>query len=272
MNRFFKKFIMLSYCIGLSFLCEDFVYAERGDVEQLQPASLPNQNFPEYFDTNIPPERRFMFSVPMGSLTFGATKNFSLSLNLPIIFYMIDTWNPGVLFSLRYRFFSNASLSSALTGYAGYLRYKKQSDDSFKIYYINGTYNNLITVNKNNFITTQLNGLHAKYKFWDDDEVNADTKSLNFISVAVGHIYVFNKKWMMHNLISVPVIFNFYEENNISSGQMSFKHITNFPFFYRIVFDWNVTKNSLLTFGGFMIWQSDIPFIVLPWLNWSIVF
>lgn len=271
MNIFLKFLSKILFFVVVMFFYTNVLYADRGNIEQLEPAALPNQNFPGYFDTNMPPERRFMFSLPLGELTFGGTKNFSASVNLPLIFYMMDTWNPGILLSLRYRFFSDENLSSTITGYGGYFRYKK-TDDRFKIYYLNGTYNNLITINKNNFITTQVNGLKLKYKTWESDETDADTKSLNSITLSIGHIYILNKKWIMHNLVGAPVLFNFYEENNMFNGTGTFKHITNFPFFYRIIFDWSVTPNSLLTFGGFLLVQSELPFLILPWINWSVLF
>jgi hypothetical protein len=263
-----RKFFIL--CLACIFYVSN-AHGERGDSEQLDPAFVPSQNFPGYFDTNVTPERRFMFSLPLGELSFGVTKNFSVNLNLPIIFYMIDTWNPGFLLSMRYRFFSNQNLSSALTGYAGYFKYKN-SDDKFKIYYLNATYNNMISINKKNLINTQINGLKINYHSWEDNAQNTDKKTLNLILFAIGHTYIITKKWDISNLISVPLVFDFYQETNRSNSKISFNHIKNYPVFYRIVLDWNVTKNSLITFGGFMVFQSDLPFIILPWLTWSVLF
>lgn len=262
-----KIFLYFFLSTSLSFQ----VFADRGNIEQTEPLPVPTQFFPGYFDTNIVPDRKIRLSLPLGSFEFGGTENFTIGVNLPLILYMINTWRPAFMLSARYRFFSNKNLSSTFSAYGGYFNFENSKDD-ISIYFINATYNNSITLTKKQILFTQVNALKSYYKNKDPDSAKFETKNLNTMAIALGHYYIFNQKWSLQNIFAVPILFNFNEEDQNSSGTITFKHIQNYPVFYRLLFAWRVTPNSLITFGGFLLAQSDIGVIGLPWIDWSVLF
>src|ERR1700722_713966 len=132
----------------VSFFVQSPAFADRGYVEQTEPVIPPTLNCPGYFDTNVVPKNKFSIDLPLASLNFGASENFTVGLNLPLIFYMTNTWKPAFALDARYRFFSNKKLSSTLSGLGGYFSYEDSSED-IKLYFVNGTYNNSITLTKN---------------------------------------------------------------------------------------------------------------------------
>lgn len=243
------------------------IFAERGDVEQTEPLITPTLNFPGYFDTNVVPKYMVSIDLPLASLNFGATENFTVGLNLPLIFYMADTWMPAFVIDARYRFFSNKKLSSTLSGLGGYFSYDNSSND-IKLYFVNGTYNNAITLTKHQFLTTQVNAVSIHYQNHKNTPKFEKT-NINLIALALGHNMIFTPNWSVQNIFAIPILMNVYEENTSSSGNVSFKHFQNFPLFYRIFAAWRVSPKNLITFGGFLVTQSEMGFVILPWIDWT---
>jgi len=270
---FYRKlfFILLFLCASLGLINQGFAQELRGQIEQEDPLYIPTENFPGYFDSNVLPGGKVSFNLPFGSLSLGLTKNLTVSLNVPLVFYMVERWTPTFLGEVRYRFFSNTDLSSTLTVYGGYFSYK-DSEDDLKISFLNATYNNSITLTDSHVITTQVGALAGQYQNQSVETLSFDKKNVNAITFGLGYTYIFNRLWSLETVFAFPLYTHITSEDMNSVGSVEFKHIKNFPLFFQSHASWKISQDSLLTFGGFFLTQTDINFIILPWISWTVIF
>ncbi len=271
---FFSK-IIVTFVIAILPFCllptSSYANPGRGYVEQVAPLDTPTENFPGYFDSNVLPKHRVSLSLPLLNLSFGITENFTISTNVPLLFYMTEQWSPAFLGMARYRFFSNPFLSSSLSGYGGYFSYKDKAD-SLKLYLLNATYNNSITLTKSQYIITQISALKAEYKRDSLDSSSYDERSVNAITLGIGHNYIFNPRWSIENVFALPIYMNINTKDITADQSISFKRIENYPLFFQSFVSWKISQDSLLKFGAYALFQTEIKFIVLPWINWTVIF
>lgn len=100
----------------------------QGEATQTPPPKTPLTGFPGAFDTNLADPGSLVLDIPSLSVDYGLTENLTVGTNgwfaLPVL-----VGSPAIFVKARYRFFSDDSFASAITGYGGFLHSSGEGED-----------------------------------------------------------------------------------------------------------------------------------------------
>ncbi len=256
----------------LTFFITFSAHAQRGSdfIEQTPPVETPLGFFSGYFDTGMVPENRFTFDLPLTGFDYGITDNFTIGTNTASTLVTSFTFNPFLFLKARYRFFSNKSISSVITGYLGYfLIPSSSSTPENTTWLINFTNNTSYFFNSNNILTFHFNTLNFSSQNGDSSDKKYFKLSLNSIAFGLGYQTFFTDRFGIEGQFLYSPYFSISYDDPGQQTSLDFNtNSQSIPFFVRILLNYKTGKESNLNFG----YWNFTNLVSGPWLGWQVLF
>ena len=273
-----KKYQYLIIGVVLIFSSQAFAYRGQGYSEQ----TLPPQKFtsfsPGYFDTNLAPKGRLLGELPTFAMDYGLTENLTIGTSaLPML--ATSFGKPVVYLKMRYRFFSNRRVSSAITGYGSGFWFSDSMDMpntsnalSTRGGFLGLTSNTSIYLKNNHVLTFHLTAF--RFRISEVDLQRDLTTDFNIYALApgVGYQY-FPLSWLgLEANLLFPLAFHTFTDSPVSLIKNDLLSGMSDPIPYRVMLTLMTGSKSMLSIGALGVIADVTPLAFLPFLTWSILF
>lgn len=262
----FALFCFFTFTISFS------AYAQRGNdfIQQSPPPVTPLGSFAGYFDSGMVPENRFTLDLPLTGVDYGLTNNLTIGSNTVTSLFTALTFQPFLYLKARYRFFSNKSISSVITGYGGYFVFPSQDNSPQNTTsLLNFTNNTSYFFKPNHILTFHFNALTFSTQSGDSSDKKYFKLSLNTVAFGLGYQSFLTENFGLEGqFLYLPYFSISYDDPAQQSSLDLNSNAQSIPFFVRILMNYKTGKESNLNLG---YWNLS-NLVYGPWLGWQVLF